>query len=790
MEQTVVLRSLHNTEREHRIDQISEAYEGTFSWVYSNELQFKQWLCAGPGLMNAIYWIQGKPGSGKSTLMKYIIREENTRRLLEIAHHHTWTIVPFFFHDRGSQIQKSIKGLLKDVLFGLIDTNRTLSEFAMPAFLRGQASTQGLDAISVTEALASEKAVACANSLHDRIISKDVKSWSIKSLEEALIGILSQAKIQLNVLFFIDALDEHSGDQKDLLNIIRRCFLMETPPNVHVKFCLASRPEPVFKMAFESCPGLSIDEHTMGDIKRYIHGQIESSLATEDAGQDITELHGLANEIANKANGMFIWVRIVVEELIERLVDGYTLDHLREILAGIPEELQGLYHRVLSRIKPQYALESYILFQVITAVPIAHSSENVFGVIDVAMHGKYEKMTREVRLRRLASRSGGLLCEVGPEREIQYIHQTVKSFFERSDSTSLMFHNGEAPPLKDGMAYLLEYSVHVASQESLDRVRENDIYLSLLFYFAAQTQTTTTSSLISLLDHLMQGARYIYDLQPGTLSLFSDLHFFACLEFEKFNNRHPSHRSYAMLLDAASHGLVAYVENKLDRGIPLSMAGHMPLLHSVMDGFVSLPSWQYKQRLPKLRKIMLALIDKGADLEIRFKGATALCLLYRVGAPKYSKKSHSFLLECERDLLNYGADPNAAVYQDGKPTRSILSNRLQRMSFIEHDYPLASLQMLMEYGADCNQEDSDGFRPLFFALGQGHRRTVEALLQHGADPSNLGNGKNALIPETCTEPQLLSKRVTKMQPLLQSYKANSSTQKSKPINLEKTPEVT
>ena len=397
--------------------------------------------------MNGIFWIQGRAGSGKSTLMKYIIREKKTKQLLQNDGPHSWTLVSFFFHDRGSQIQKSIKGLLKDILYSLVDTNRSLSEFALTDSLRIQAKTQALGATFARGSFASEEAAAGLTPLYDRKSFPDIESWSIKSLQEATSGIMSQTKIKMNVLFFIDALDEHSGEHNDLLNVIRRCFLLETPPNVHIKFCLASRPEPIFRVAFESCPSLSIDEHTTEDIKRYIHGQVDFSPAREDAEHNVGKLHELATEIADKANGMFIWVRIVVEELIERLVDGYTIDHLRNILSGIPEELQGFYRRVLLRIKPQYALESYILFQVFKAKPMAQKSQRVFGVIDVAMHGKYESMPRAVGLRRLASRSGGLLLEVGEDGRMEYLHQTVKSFFERSENMALMFRKwGSSSP--------------------------------------------------------------------------------------------------------------------------------------------------------------------------------------------------------------------------------------------------------------------------------------------------------------------------------------------------------
>ncbi|KAI0392068.1 hypothetical protein F5Y17DRAFT_460209 [Xylariaceae sp. FL0594] len=67
--------------REHHIH---EAHAQTFKWILDESRQdvhFAQWL-KGKG-DNNIFWIQGKPGAGKSTLMKYICQQPETQRYLE-----------------------------------------------------------------------------------------------------------------------------------------------------------------------------------------------------------------------------------------------------------------------------------------------------------------------------------------------------------------------------------------------------------------------------------------------------------------------------------------------------------------------------------------------------------------------------------------------------------------------------------------------------------------------------------------------------------------------------------
>lgn len=82
------LRFEEMTDRQERI---AEAYRETFQWIFS-ELEsesldvatstwvsFPQWLQTD----SSLYWITGKAGSGKSTLMKYIYQDTRTFEYLE-----------------------------------------------------------------------------------------------------------------------------------------------------------------------------------------------------------------------------------------------------------------------------------------------------------------------------------------------------------------------------------------------------------------------------------------------------------------------------------------------------------------------------------------------------------------------------------------------------------------------------------------------------------------------------------------------------------------------------------
>ena len=347
------------------------------------------------------------------------------------------------------------------------------------------------------------------------------------------------------------------------------------------------------------------------------------------------------------------------------------------------------------------------------------------------------------------------------------------------------------------MEYLLEYSIHVASQETLERALDSVIYLIDIFYFAAHTRTIEKLNMVNLLDRLTLEARCSEELRAIPASSWPQVIDGLCVrQFVMIKSRfsflrdmhaevNSGNRSYDISSHAASYGILPYVDYKIERRLPLSIVGRIPLLHSAVYG-VSLPDpWRRALREAKALNMIQFLMRKGADPKTRHEGATPLGVLiiviYWKGAYGSSHAIWRVIFECGRALLEGGADPNAPIIRKGKYDRSLLSTgiRLSPSGTGLGQSPSARecfpklLTMLMESGADCNQKDGDGFRPLFSALKYGDWVFVEALLQYGADPSDLGNGKNALVPQTCEQPPSLFENVQHLQPLLHSYKGKS-----------------
>lgn len=100
------LQSLSFREMSEGYFEIAKPSPDTCAWLLEHE-SYRTWLDKSPDLL----CIKGKPGAGKSTLMKYAVEERTCR---------TPVLASFFFHARGTELQKSRLGLYRSLLHQII----------------------------------------------------------------------------------------------------------------------------------------------------------------------------------------------------------------------------------------------------------------------------------------------------------------------------------------------------------------------------------------------------------------------------------------------------------------------------------------------------------------------------------------------------------------------------------------------------------------------------------------------------------------------------------------------
>lgn len=118
----VILEHLWFEEINDRHDTIRKAHEQTLSWLFSTCEQqspatFDDWLSSS----DDVYWISGKPGSSKSTLMKFLCKHPRTIEKLNIwAKQKRLVSAEYFFWDAGKRLQKPQEGLLRSLIYQLL----------------------------------------------------------------------------------------------------------------------------------------------------------------------------------------------------------------------------------------------------------------------------------------------------------------------------------------------------------------------------------------------------------------------------------------------------------------------------------------------------------------------------------------------------------------------------------------------------------------------------------------------------------------------------------------------
>jgi hypothetical protein len=286
----------------------------TYDWIFETTstapepVNFMPWLENG----DAVFWITGKAGSGKSTLMKHICNDKRTHaalkrwaagRKLMTASHYFWS--------PGSSMDQSYSGLLRSVVYDIFRS--------CPALIKP----------------------VCVLRWEEALKGKDVKSmpWTDTELQECVKALVTNnleiegQTVTPCLCIFIDGLDEYHGDQ-DLAKL-----LLQLANTGRAKVCASSRPWNKFEDAFAESRQrgtyLELHRHTQSDIAKVVDGELGAKLSRINRTGE--EWKSLVQEVIDRAEGVFLWVTLVLKkELIPCLENREDIDFLKKRLSTVP----------------------------------------------------------------------------------------------------------------------------------------------------------------------------------------------------------------------------------------------------------------------------------------------------------------------------------------------------------------------------------------------------------------------------------------------------------------------
>ncbi|KAM0228577.1 hypothetical protein ACHAPO_010655 [Fusarium lateritium] len=421
------ISDLRYREMDMREATIAEAYEDTFRWilqtdeVHRRDTKFREWLSS----ESQLYWITGKAGSGKSTLMKFLGRLDGDTHGSDLCRSYlkTWAssadqlvLASFYFWASGSSIVASQEGLFRALLVQLFKQNPHI----------------------IPKVATLEWEEYCIFNHYARFDTRDHQLQAL--LYEAVKALVQQEKAK--VCFFIDGLDEYGGDPNKLISTIQN--LLELG---NIKICVSSRPWLVFEDAFLQAPNLLLQDYTRPDILHYVASQLNQNEGFARLQRRDPQYAGeLIDNITTKSSGVFLWIRLVVNSLLAGLTYDDRISDLQRRLNLLPRDLEALYVAITESLDPFYFAHAAQYFKFMAACS-SPPSALLFSLADeegsnFALELPVKRFTKdeeEIRIdttrRRINSRCKGLL-EIGPGGNVQYLHRTVKDYLSGPDVQS------------------------------------------------------------------------------------------------------------------------------------------------------------------------------------------------------------------------------------------------------------------------------------------------------------------------------------------------------------------
>lgn len=167
----------------------------------------------------------------------------------------------------------------------------------------------------------------------------------------SILSSLFESPFKGQTTIFIDSLDECTGNGPQeiglyLIELIKGAF----HAGANLKICFSSRM--YCPITAGNCIELVVDELNNFDIahfvrQRFMHYSIQVKVNDQNRWSSLQE------SIIQKSEGIFLWVNLVVNEILDHHNRGKGMKYLETCLESIPRQLEPLFSQLLGSLPPQ-----------------------------------------------------------------------------------------------------------------------------------------------------------------------------------------------------------------------------------------------------------------------------------------------------------------------------------------------------------------------------------------------------------------------------------------------------
>ena len=453
--------------------------DGTCEWIADDSL-ISSWLGL-DGTKSSLLWISGGPGTGKTILGAHIV--------FELQHRYP---TAYFFCKSDDQRKQTTTAVLQNWIWQLVHDSPVLPE-------------------SITGP------------------SDEYQSPSLLVLSRTLQGL--QQFLQRSYLI-VDGLDECIDDVAEFL----RCC-----QHASEKWCvlIISRDVPNIRKGLANGAfghkTLTTQDNRM-DINRLM---IHKAISVQDTKDDINKFvdqkteqlviskswqameKGIANVLSANAEGMFLWVRLVLDFLLQ---DTTLEGDIEEALGSIPLDLNGFYDKIMEKMKAQsssWKIAQRALHWIVLAFRPLTLKE-----LHAAIACEFNSLKPIENFELILRGSCGLLIRIDEKsKKVTMIHATVKEYLlEATDVLATALGGADIAHARMGATCLMYLSAKIHTGINVD----NDVYQSeqrFQTYFDSPANRFLDYSVVHWCQHLNKSPEHLMQWQATLLQVFSSEEF-------------------------------------------------------------------------------------------------------------------------------------------------------------------------------------------------------------------------------------------------------------------------